>query len=202
MYFFLCMASAALFQIVLRKCASTQHAWLMDCFSCIPPRCCILHSAVLCFAPKMCTYDFMKTKKMRRYCQLVNLLCTRLPNCFILKTLNGWRQSVLVFSEKKTKPPFFSYDVWIITKPENIFVSFHNKIASINFDGTFHNNSLFFPWNPYLKTDCTGLLILFSIKYQNCALFRKIIIDDSIFFMDLKCKENTQITNAEETEKH
>ena len=54
MYFFLCMASAALFQIVLRKCASTQHAWLMDCFSCIPPRCCILHSAVQCFAQKMC----------------------------------------------------------------------------------------------------------------------------------------------------
>ena len=45
MYFFLCMASAALFQIVLRKCASTQHAWLMDCFSCIPPHCCNRHSA-------------------------------------------------------------------------------------------------------------------------------------------------------------
>ena len=58
----------------------------------------------------------------------------------------------------------------------------------------------FFPWNPYLKTDCTSLLVLFSIKDQNTILkncykrFRN-------FFTEVKCKENTQITNTEETGK-
>ena len=77
-------------------------------------------------------------------------------------------------SVKKRQNPHFSVMMFgIINKPENIFVSFHNKIASINFDGTFHNNSLFFPWNPYLKTDCTSLPILFSIKDNSVILIRK-----------------------------
>ena len=59
---------------------------------------------------------------------------------------------------------------------------------------------ILFPLNSYLKTDCTSLLVLFSIKDQNTILkncykrFRN-------FFTEVKCKENTQITNTEETGK-
>ena len=51
------------------------------------------------------------------------------------------------------------------------FVFFRNEITSYIFDGTFRNNSLFFFfWNPYLKTDCTSRLVLFSLKDQNTIL--------------------------------
>ena len=56
-----------------------------------------------------------------------------------------------------------------------------------------------FPWNPYLKTDCTSLLILLlRIKTPFC----KNITDNSVFFfMEVECIGNTQITHMEETEK-
>ena len=56
-----------------------------------------------------------------------------------------------------------------------------------------------FPWNPYLKTDCNSLLVLFSIKDQNTI--PQNLTDDLRNFTDVKCKGNTQITHMEETEK-
>ena len=50
------------------------------------------------------------------------------------------------------KPHISVMIFWIIDKPTNVFVFFHNEITSIN---------------PYLKRDCTSLLVLFSIKDQN-----------------------------------
>ena len=36
----------------------------------------------------------------------------------------------------------------------------------LNFKGVLFS-SFFFPWYPYLKTDCTSFFVLFSIKGQN-----------------------------------
>ena len=48
--------------------------------------------------------------------------------------------------------------IWNCYKP-NLFLSIITLVES------FPNNSLrFFPWTPYLKTDCTSLLILFSVN--------------------------------------
>ena len=80
---------------------------------------------------------------------------------------------------------------WIINKPEIVFVSFHNKFLV--------GLSVIIP--------CFFFGILVSKQITPASLlffqFRKIITDGSIiFFTEVKCKENTQITNMEETEKH
>ena len=57
-----------------------------------------------------------------------------------------------------------------------------------------------FSWNPYLKTDCTSLLLLFSIKDQN-TIPKKYCGWFPILFTEVKYKGNTQIIHIEETKK-
>ena len=68
-------------------------------------------------------------------------------------------------------------------------------------DGTFRNNSLFF-FLGILISKQIAPASLFSFQLRIKTPFRKnITVDSVIFFMEVKCKGNTQITHMEEIEK-
>ena len=95
----------------------------------------------------------------------------------------------------------FSLMIFGIINKQKMFLSIINYVHKFLMALTVIIPCFLFPWNLYLKTDCTSLLVLFSIKDQN-TIPQNYQGSFHNFFKEVKCKGNTQITNTEETEKH